>query len=127
MIPDDTLLQNVGMSKHLLNTIRNIIAYHPKFEGNRSMTFGNAKRIDEVEIMLSPYTTESTVTEWHIYLSAVNGRFAQKEVEKHLLIRDIAHREKHIAALEKSIRTQKRNLEDKRRELKRMETSDDRS
>ena len=124
MIPDDTPLQNVGMSPHLLTTIRNIIAYFPEFEGNRVMNFGNARVIERnrIHVGLEVFQIDDWLVEWNIFQTASSSEEAVSKCRRHFLLKEIGKRDKALANAKKGVETQERLLAELRAQL---ETIDD--
>ena len=111
MISDDTYLDRLDVSVRLLNSLKNIIAYDPDFEGRRKMTFGNAKSIPIEKLGLRPNVGPATVEEWDMFLKASTNEEAARNWSNEMLRREIARREKALAALKKGLVTQERNLQ----------------
>jgi hypothetical protein len=119
MIPDDTLLQDVGMSPHLTNTFRNIIAYFPEFEGSRAMNFGNVRAIAQkrIHLDLAFFKHEDFRVEWDIFLTASSCEEAALKCRRHFLIKEIDSRKRSLASAKKSVKTQERKLAELRSQL----------
>jgi len=120
MIPDDTPLQDVGMSPHLTNVFRNIIAYFPEFEGNRVMNFSNVRVIAQkrIHLDLAFFKDEDFRVEWDIFLTASSCEEAALECRRHFLLKEIDSRKRSLASAKKSVRTQERKLAELRAQLK---------
>jgi hypothetical protein len=111
MIPDDTYLDRLDVSIRLLNSLKNIIAYDPDFEGRRKMTFGNAKSIPIEKLGWRPNVGPATVEEWEMFLKASTSEEAARNWSNEMLRREIARREKALASLKKGLVTQERKLQ----------------
>lgn len=111
MISDDTYLDRLDVSIRLLNSLKNIIAYDPDFEGRRKMTFGNAKSIPIEKLGLRPNVGPATMEEWDMFLKASTSEEAARNWSNEMLRREIARREKALASLKKGLVTQERNLQ----------------
>lgn len=124
MIPDDTLLQNVGMSPHLLSAVRNIIAYFPEFEGNRVMNFGNVRIIerDRIHVGISVFQIDDWIAEWNIFQTASSSEEAVSKCRRYFLLKEIAKYEKALVGYRRGIETQEQRLAELRAQL---ETNDD--
>jgi len=124
MIPDDPLLQNVGMSPHLLSAVRNIIAYFPEFEGNRVMNFGNVRMIerDRIHVGISVFQIDDWIAEWNIFQTASSSEEAVLKCRRHFLLKEIGNREKALANAKKGVETQERRLAELRAQLEETES-----
>jgi hypothetical protein len=111
LIADETYLDRLDVSVRLLNSLKNIIAYDPEFEGRRQMTFGTAKSIPIEKLGLRPNVGAATVEEWDMFLKASTNEEAARNWSNEMLRREIARREKTLAALKKGLVTQERNLQ----------------
>jgi hypothetical protein len=111
LIADETYLDRLDVSVRLLNSLKNIIAYDPEFEGRRQMTFGTAKSIPIEKLGLRPNVGAATVEEWDMFLKASTNEEAARNWSNEMLRREIARREKALASLKKGLVTQERNLQ----------------
>ena len=111
LIADETYLDRLDVSVRLLNSLKNIIAYDPDFEGRREMTFGTAKSIPIEKLGLRPNVGAATVEEWDMFLKASTNEEAARNWSNEMLRREIARREKALASLKKGLVTQERNLQ----------------
>ena len=111
LIADETYLDRLDVSVRLLNSLKNIIAYDPEFEGRRQMTFGTAKSIPIKKLGLRPNVGAATVEEWDMFLKASTNEEAARNWSNEMLRREIARREKALASLKKGLVTQERNLQ----------------
>jgi hypothetical protein len=119
MIPDDTFLQDVGMSPHLTSIFRNIIAYFPEFEGNRAMNFGNVRAVAQKRIHFDVgiFEDEDFRVEWDIFLTASSCEEAALKCRRHFLLKEIDNRKRSLASAKKSVKTQERKLAELRAQL----------
>jgi hypoxanthine phosphoribosyltransferase len=122
LIADETYLDRLDVSVRLLNSLKNIIAYDPDFEGRREMTFGTAKSIPIEKLGLRPNVGAATVEEWDMFLKASTNEEAARNWSKETLRRQIAKYEKALVNYKRGIETQERRLAELRAQL---ETIDD--
>ena len=122
MIPDETYLDRLAVSIRLLDRLKSIIAYNPEFEGQRQMTFGNAKRIPIEELSRRSNVGPATVEEWDMFIKASSSEEAARNWKNLQLRRQIAKYEKALVNYKRGIETQERRLAELRAQL---ETIDD--
>ena len=117
MIPDETYLDRLDMSIRLLNSLKNIIAYDPEFEGRREMTFGNAKSIPIERLSRRPNVGPVTVEEWEMFIKGNTSEEDARNWKKLQLRREIAKYEKALVGYRRGVETQELRLANLRRQL----------
>jgi len=115
LIPDDTFLGELGLSARLYHTLRMEIPYS---DGDRELTFGNAKKIPFEVLAGRPNFGRVTQTEWRLFLEASSVEEAKRGWKNKIIHLEIEKREKALLNYKRGIETQERKLAELRAQLK---------
>jgi hypothetical protein len=115
MIPDDTFLGELELSCRLYNALRNWIPYS---DGDRELTFGNAKKIPFEVLSGGPNFGAVTQAEWRLFLEASSVEEAKRGWKNKIIHLEIEKREKALSNYKRGIETQERRLAELRAQLK---------
>jgi hypothetical protein len=115
MIPDDTFLGELGLSARLYHALRNRIPYD---DGDRELTFGNAKKIPFEVLSGGPNFGTVTQTEWRLFLEAGSVEEAQRGWRNKIIHLEIEKRERALVNYKRGVETQERKLAELRAQLK---------
>lgn len=114
MIPDDTFLGELGLSTRLYHTLRSEIPY---CDGDRELTFGNAKKIPFEVLAGRPNFGRVTQAEWRMFLEASSAEEARQRWRNKAIYAEIEKRERALINYKRGIETQERKLAELRAQL----------
>jgi hypothetical protein len=114
MIPDDIFLGELGLSARLYHTLRMEIPYS---DGDRELTFGNAKKIPFEVLAGRPNFGRVTQTEWRLFLEAGSAEEAKRGWKNKIIHLEIEKRERALVNYKRGIETQERKLAELRAQL----------